>query len=131
MSDDIGDWIKEGVDKSGLLGHMFDVNETLSKVGLGISDGPISRYKSRSAAGAILGPSFSLLEDSLGTAFWMTEFMKGERPSEADIRKTRRMIPFQNVFYLRRLFDLAEEGIGHAVGATPTKSKSKSKKRNR
>lgn len=128
-SDDIGEWIKEGVDKSGLLGHLFDVNETLAKVGLGISDGPISRYKSRSAAGALLGPSFSLLEDTLGTAFWMTNFLKGERPSEADIRKTRRMIPFQNVFYLRKLFDLAEEGIGSAVGATPTRSRNK--KRNR
>lgn len=128
-SDDIGEWIKEGVDKSGLLGHMFDVNETLAKVGLGISDGPISRYKSRSAAGAMMGPSFSLLEDALGTASWMTNFIEGERPSEADIRKTRRMIPFQNVFYLRQLFDLAEKGIGQAVGATPTKSKKQ--KRNR
>lgn len=122
-SDDIGEWIKEGVDKSGILGHLFDVNETLSKVGWGLSDGPISRYKSRSAAGALLGPSFSLLEDITGTAYWMSEFMKGERPTEADIRKTRRMIPFQNVFYLRKLFDMAEEGIGSAVGATSTSKK--------
>lgn len=128
-SDDIGEWIKEGVDKSGLLGHMFDVNETLAKVGLGVSDGPISRYKSRSAAGALMGPSFSLLEDALGSAFWMTNFMKGERPSTSDLRKTRRMIPFQNVFYLRQLFDRAEEGIGKAIGATSPRSRNK--KRNR
>ena len=123
----ISKWILEGVDKSGILGHMFDAHENLARAGIGIPDGPITSYKARSVASAVAGPSYSLLEDTFGTAAWMTNFLKGDRPARSDIRHTRRMIPFQNVFYLRQLFDLAEEGIGNAVGATSTKTK----KRNR
>lgn len=128
LPEDIPTWLKEGVDKSGLLGHLFDANEILAKAGAGISDGPISRYKSRSGASAVAGPSYGLIEDAFSTGNWIRNFMQGERPAESDIHATRRIIPFQNVVILRKLFDLAEDGIISAVGATKSKKKTKTKR---
>ena len=130
-SDKIKDWIIEGIDRSGITGHLFDVNNILAKAGVGISDGPVSRYKSRSAAGAIVGPSFGLVEDTIATGNWIRSLLEGERPSEADIHSTRRIIPFQNVVILKKLFDMAEDVFTGIVGATKKRKKKTRAKRNR
>ncbi|MBI5122182.1 MAG: hypothetical protein HZA67_14360 [Rhodospirillales bacterium] len=36
--------------------------------------------------------------------------------SASDTRALRRLAPWQNLFYLRRLFDAAEEGVNESMG---------------
>jgi hypothetical protein len=125
LPNDPAEWLKEGIDKSGLLGHLFDANQVLAKAGLGFSDGPVSRYASRSGAAAVFGPSFDLVENLFRTGNWMSKLVEGERPIESDIRASRQLIPFQNVFWLRGAFDKLEESVGYMTNAKPSKKKRK------
>lgn len=36
--------------------------------------------------------------------------------TESDMSKLRRLLPYQNLFYLRRLFNAIEEGANEAFG---------------
>lgn len=110
-------WIKEGIDRSGLVGWVGDALNTQEKLmgGLGINTAigaPSARYMSRNAMGAILGPSAGLGEDAarllanLGQGNW----------SAADTHRIRKMLPAQNLLYLRWLFDEAEKGVNEAFG---------------
>lgn len=112
-------WISEGVDKSGLVGWLFDANNLTEKftrgaVGLSRLTGQpmMSRYSSQSALSSILGPTVGAIEDTskaasaLGSGDW----------SAADTRSLRRMIPLQNLLGLRLVFDQAEAGVNRAFG---------------
>lgn len=116
------DWIKEGFDRSGLLGWISEANGLSSKVTRGTidvyrligADKPLSRYASRSALGALLGPTAGKLESlqqimgSAATGEW----------TAADTRRLRRLVAGQNLFYLRRLFDQVEQD-GNALFRVP------------
>lgn len=119
VSDDPRVWISEGIDRSGVTGWAFDVNNIMEKVTRGrvgmnaLVGGPqMSRYASRNVTGAIFGPSIGLVEDFAkvtGSAFagdW----------SESDSSAVRRLLPYQNVFYLRQLFDQMEENVNASLG---------------
>jgi hypothetical protein len=103
-------WVGEGFDRSGVLFWMADVNNMGGKLfGLGGS----SRYQSRSVSEALLGPT-------LGTGLDTTVRVVGSAGrgdwQASDTRALRRLVPWQNLFYLRRLFDQAEEGVNEALG---------------
>lgn len=107
-------WLSEGVDRSGLTGWAFDANNIVEKVSRGrvgvnaiMGGPPMSRYASRSVLEAIFGPTYGAMGDVAqvtGSAF------AGEW-RESDTRTLRKLMPYQNLFYLRRLFDDAEEGV--------------------
>jgi hypothetical protein len=118
-SDDPAVWISEGVDRSGLTGWFFDVNNILEKGSRGtlgvnaLVGGPqMSRYASRNLSGAVLGPTIGLVEDavqitgSASTGDWR----------QSDTHALRRLLPYQNLFYMRGLFDAAEAGANDALG---------------
>ena len=72
ISDDPRVWIMEAVDRSGMLGYLFDINNIVEKVTRGtigasaLTGGPqMSRYASRNVIGSILGPSLGAFEDVL------------------------------------------------------------------
>ena len=103
-------WIGEGLDRSGVLGMFSDVvNLGARTFGVGWSG---SRYASRGNVEMFLGPSAGLVNDSLsvlgagGDGQW----------TAAETHAARRLIPYQNLFYLRWLFDSAENGLNQAVG---------------
>lgn len=116
-------WGTEAVDRSGLLTIFSEANNIAEKVsrgrvGLSAFTGEMaSRYQSRNAAGAMLGPSFGLATDALsatGSAFagdW----------GASDSRAVRRIMPYQNLFYLRRLLDQVEGGVNDAFGVPQRK----------
>lgn len=111
LSDDPSVWVKEGIDRAGVTGWFFDANNIVEKVtrnNYGISaalgQAPTGRYASMNAVGAILGPSFGLTKDALD----LTGSAAAGEWSEADSRALRRMIPYQNIFYARSLFDALE-----------------------
>jgi hypothetical protein len=109
------------VDRSGLLGALMELNAMSEKltggqVGLSKLTGrPISRYASRNLVGAMAGPTFGTLQSigqvsSAGFSEW----------KETDTRAARRLIPYQNLLYMRTLFDKAESGINDFFGVPKT-----------
>ena len=114
LSDDPAVWIREGVDRSGVTGFLFDVNNILEKVtggALGVSaliDGPeASRYASRNITGALIGPTAGLVE----TAAKVTRAVATGDVIQSDIKALRRLVPYQNLFYMDKLLDEAQEAV--------------------
>jgi hypothetical protein len=100
----------EAVDKSGLLGYIPDLYSTLAPMaGLPTS----SRYSDRSIPEALLGPAMGTV-GSLGSTI---HHMRTAGASAADIHRLRLMLPFQNVWYLRRLIDGAEGDFSDLINA--------------
>ena len=122
LSDDPLVWVMEGIDRSGALGLIGEVDATLTKISrnsmgirpmLGINS-HASRYAARSVTESFLGPSY-------GSAVDMTKIMSevlsspengGRDWSDSDVRALRRLLPFQNLMIFRQLFDKIEESIG-------------------
>ncbi|WP_341913700.1 hypothetical protein [Ferrovibrio terrae] len=112
-------WIAEGIDRAGWTGWLYDVNNIMEKATRGqigmnrLAGGePSSRYASRNLAGAVLGPSIGTLAD-MGQIIGSAASFDWQ---ESDSRALRRMVPTQNLFYLRRLYDQAEAGINASLG---------------
>jgi hypothetical protein len=117
LAEDPQEWIMEGIDRSGALGVLGEINNTVEKISsnsiglrpvLGI-DAPASKQVSRTVNESILGPTFgSLLSTTIAASNAVTS---GEEMTEADVRTLRRLIPLQNLFYLRKGFDKVQESI--------------------
>ncbi len=114
LSDDPGVWIREGVDRSGVTGFIFDANNILEKftrntIGINaLTGGPTaSRYASRNVTGALVGPTLGLVE----TAAKVTGAIATRDVNQSDVRAIRRLVPYQNLFYMDKLFDAAQKGI--------------------
>jgi len=108
ISSDPSKIIVESLDKSGAFGYMWDVNNIIEKVSRGsmgvnpmMGNPPMSRYASRNITGALLGPSLGTVEDMIQTLGAATS---GEF-SQSDIARLIRLLPAQNLFYIRRLLN--------------------------
>ncbi|MEJ2816384.1 hypothetical protein [Caulobacter sp. CCG-8] len=118
-SDDPRKWISEGLDQSGTLGWLFEANNiaekvTRGRVGINAAMGvaPSSRYADRDITDTLLGPSVGTVNDAANLVGSASE----GKLSRSDLHKARRLLPFQNLFYLRWLFDHAEDSAGDAAG---------------
>lgn len=113
--------IVESIDRSGALGYFFEVNNTVEKLTRGnVSVGalaafatgqnpePMSRFVSRNWLGALAGPTPGTLLDAGNVIGAISE---GEM-TESELRSLRKLIPGQNLFYLRTLLDKIEEQAG-------------------
>src|SRR6185369_1976520 len=121
LPDSVTQWVKEGVDRAGLTGWLFDAHNILEKVTRGtvgvsqLTGGPpMSRYAARGVLESVLGPTIGFGEAA------MEAFGKGAAAAvgdyewtDADRRAVRRMVPFQNTITFRYLFDQAEAGLKH------------------
>ncbi len=119
LSDNPGVWIREGIDRSGLTGWLFDAHNMIEKTtrgSIGISrltGGPMmSRYASRGTLEALLGPTAGAVNDaasivgSAATGDW----------TAADSHNVRKMLPLQNLIGWKYLMDGAERGINDSLG---------------
>jgi hypothetical protein len=113
--------VVEGIDRSGMLGVLMEMNNTMEKISsnniglrpiLGIS-APASRYASRSVAESAVGPTFGLINDAVRAANGISS---GQDWTEADTRALRRLIPMQNLSIMRQAFDKIESGINDFSG---------------
>jgi hypothetical protein len=109
----------EGLDRSGMLGILIEINNlsekmTRGKIGLNaLAGGEImSRYVSRNLTGTLIGPSSGTIQD-IAT---ITAAIANGEISESDIRAVRRLTPYQNLFYIRWLFDDMEKNINRKLG---------------
>lgn len=125
-------WTAEAFDASGLGEILMEGNNLIEKVsrgqiGLSVLTGKeISRYQSRSAVSAVMGPTFGAVTDAVGLTGSALSAVLGDgsredRWSASDTHTARQMVPFQNIFYLRHLFDQVEKGVNGAFGVPEKK----------
>lgn len=119
LSDDPAVWVKEGVDRSGITGWMFDANNIIEKAtrgSLGVSrllgQPMATRYASRGVLESLLGPTAGLVNDvaqvtgSAASMDWR----------QTDTHALRRMMPLQNLIGFKAIADAAEEGLNASLG---------------
>ena len=118
LSQDPNKWIIEGLDRSGYLGILMEVNNisekvTGGKVGVNaLTDGEImSRYASRNITSTLIGPTAGQVSD---VASISSAIFKGEI-TEADVKDFRQFLPYQNLFYLRSVFDEMEDSLKETI----------------
>ena len=113
------DLILQGVDRSGLFSILMEANNIIGKAtgnvvsiqnALGLR--PPSRFATRNFLGALAGPTAGTIEDigRVGAGIALEGTTKG------DVRAFRKLIPYQNLFYIRKLFNEAEEGLNEVLG---------------
>lgn len=125
------DWIKAGINRSGVLGWYAEGNSILAKWTGGTADAyrligagqPDARYISRSPGGALLGPTYGKAEATVKTmSTLIAKVLGGDADWKAsDTTNVRRLIAGQNLFYIRRLLDSGEEDINEWLGVEPKK----------
>ncbi|MGL4490514.1 MAG: hypothetical protein ACRCU5_13840 [Rhizobiaceae bacterium] len=114
------DMIKAGITRSGSLGWYAEGNAVLSKWTGGTTDAfrligtsrPDSRYVSRSALGAVLGPTAGKFENLITIG---RDAINGDWTS-MDTERLRRFMIGQNLFYIRGLFDRLVDGANEGMG---------------
>ena len=118
------EWLKNGIDRSGVTGILFDANNIMEKVTDGafgvsaLTDTDVAqRYKSRNKLGAVLGPSAGTVNDLLGIT---GDAVSGDW-STGTSGRARRLLPFQNAIGIRKIFDQFENGLNAATGAIDKK----------
>ena len=119
LSDDPLVWLQEGVDRSGLLGILSEINQISNKVTRGTVSmqalagaPPLTRYASSNVAGLLLGPT-------LGSVTDVAQIVGAGATGEwtvSDTRAARRLIPYQNLLLARQMFDKMEDGINNSLG---------------
>lgn len=115
-----GNLIAEAMDRSGFLGVLSEGAGIAEKASgglvgikplIGAMTGeelePMSRFVSRNAIGALLGPSFGKAQDALTVT---SAAGRGEF-SESDLHAMRKMMPYQNLFWLRQYLNEVEQSI--------------------
>lgn len=130
----------DSIDRSGTFGLVTEINNVLfspgpmSNFGLraglqyafGDTDGSSvpSRYRGRPVSDMFLGPTAGLLEDTartVGSAVGAIATEDG-RFTRGDVTKGKRLIPGQNLFYLRPILDWGQEEIGTAFDLPITRA---------
>ncbi|TPM53314.1 hypothetical protein FJ959_22360 [Mesorhizobium sp. B2-2-4] len=124
-SDDPTQWAVEALDKSGLTGWLMDANNIAEKATRGrvgfsaITGKPVSRYASRNVTGAFLGPT----ADAVSDIFQVSGSIFAGDTTKSDLHKVRQLIPANNLFYVRSLFDKVEAITGDALDLPDTRKK--------
>lgn len=113
-SDDPRVWLSEGIDRSGVLGILSDFNnmtEKLTQHNFGLRPmmgvAPATRYVNRNYLETLLGPTAGLVQD---VGELVGPLSQGD-VTQADVKKMRRMMPFQNALGVRYLYDSLEHGL--------------------
>ena len=115
ISEDPKVWAMEGIERSGIAGIVGEIHTSVEKISgnsvglrslLGVNEFA-SKQVSRTISESLLGPTLgSLLSTTVAATNAITS--SGEM-TESDIRTLRRLIPLQNLFYLRFAFNEAEK----------------------
>lgn len=117
LPDNLGTWLAEGIDRSGMIPLYMEINNTAEGVGApglyrmlgemgvlaGSEEGPkrASRFAQRNAAGAAFGPSASVISDTRTIAKDLLDeadprAKAGEGVQPSTISAARRLTPFAN-----------------------------------
>ncbi len=114
INTDPANLVKEGLDWSGMMGWLGEPNNVLENLSGGtygmsalFGAPPASRYQSRNGIGALLGPTFDLGGDikNITAGVLNGEFY------DREVRSIRKLLPFQNLFYLAPLLNQVEDQL--------------------
>lgn len=119
VSDNPGTWIAEGLDRSGIFSVGFEINNIVEKLGgpgaywLGAKafssksqQQPASRYATRNAFGAMLGPTFQLGTDTATLLGLGASALHGNAdPTPGDVSTMFNMIPGRTLPYWRWIIE--------------------------
>jgi len=114
MLSNVGWWIGEGLDRSGIFSAPMELANTLEKMsGVNVMKDPFKaldsatlesqRIQNRSVAGAILGPSVGMIDDAATTAKIPLSMWKGEDITKQQKSAAERLLPFNSYFGLRQI----------------------------
>lgn len=117
-------WLETGFEKSGMLGHFFEINdlvEKLSSNNLGLSaimgDGPTSKYRQRSFVSSMAGPTAGLIEDVYTSTSAASRYLFNDKtPQSSEVKAFFRMWPYRRSFGISQLYDAAEKGLSQNLG---------------
>ena len=105
------EWVINAIDRSGALASIMDLSNGLDTFGMGLASiagvNPTSRTTARSRTEHFLGPTLGTVTDLLTGI--------GSEFNEADIKRIRRLMPANNIFYLHRLFNKLEGTAADAL----------------
>ena len=107
-------WLDQAIYRSGLTGLFAEVQSIGSKIPatadlVTFEGSSIAGRRPNSIMGAIAGPTY-------GTAETIASVLAGmDEPTQGTLSQARKLIPYQNVFYLRRALNIVEEGLGEAL----------------
>ena len=113
-------WIDEGIAHSGVLGLLYGIDMTAHALsqgevsvhaGMGF-DIPSSRYGAESVVSRLVGPWYGTANNAASAASAGLKGISGGEVTDADIAAARRLIPFNNLFHIRRGFDQLEKAAG-------------------
>jgi hypothetical protein len=110
----------EGLDRSGQLGIWGEFKNIGIKAGwlpefLGQ---PVSRFQSRGVISSFVGPSIGTIEDASSFLKNVKQHIDGSKDiSQKDINQLLRFLPYQNLFYLRYIFEQVATSLGESLGA--------------
>ena len=113
-------WIDEGIAHSGVLGTLYGLDMTVhalsgGKVSAHAAAGfdiPTSRYGAQSVVSRLVGPWYGTANNAASAISLTLGGIAGGEVKDSDIAATRRLIPFNNLFYIRRGFDHLEKAAG-------------------
>lgn len=106
--------VKEGIDRAGMIGWLSEPLNAVENIsggrfGLGAMFGapPVSRFQSRNAIGALLGPTFDMAGDGAVIA---NGVLNGEFDSK-QVHAVRKVMPYQNLWAIAPLLNEVEEQL--------------------
>lgn len=115
----------EAVNYSGVFALMAEVNGIVEKatrgnVGVSALTGaaPMSKFASRNAMGALFGPTVGTVQDVFQVmgGIGMEMGADGKGFTQKDLRAMRRLMPYQNLFYIRNLLNYVEKQTAETMG---------------
>ena len=120
LSSNPSDWAKEAVSRGNLLGWLDEANTLTSKMTRGRVDmyraigatKPLSRDAGRTAVENLLGPSFG----KMANLTRVTGAMATGDVNAGDLNAVRRLVPYQNLWFLNRALTEVEKNVGNSVG---------------
>lgn len=106
--------VKEGIDRAGMIGWLSEPLNAVENIsggrfGLGAMFGapPVSRFQSRNAIGALLGPTFDMAGDGAVIA---NGVLNGEFDSK-QVHAVRKVMLYQNLWAIAPLLNQVEEQL--------------------
>lgn len=116
--------VKDAIDKSGILGFYFEM-EGFGEKQFGFSPSKaltgqeLTRFQDRTGLEAAAGPT-------AGFALDISRMMQGATTKDftmTDLHRARRLLPFQNLIWTRKLVDAAEKSLGQSLNLRDTAKK--------
>lgn len=109
-------WLREGIDRSGMTAWLSDAHNMGSSF---IGKSTTTRYASRNAVGALLGPTFGTANTMFGVGARGVNAVLGNNEwTTKDTHALRRLLPYNNLFLMRQLIDNAEAGINNSLNVS-------------